>query len=87
MRANVASALGAASDRISVKARTNDGLGREGEGRAASAHVVVLLAAQFSSGTKSALRAPHTGQYQSSGMSVNAVPGGMPPSGSPSAGS
>ena len=38
-------------------------------------------------GLKSTLRAPHTGQYQSSGMSVNAVPGGMPPSGSPSAGS
>ena len=38
-------------------------------------------------GTKSTLRAPQTGQYQSSGMSVNAVPGGIPPSGSPSAGS
>jgi putative transposase len=41
----------------------------------------------YSYGTKSALRAPQTGQYQSSGMSVNSVPGGIPPSGSPSAGS
>ena len=32
-------------------------------------------------------RAPQTGQNQSFGMSSNAVPGGMPPSGSPSAGS
>jgi hypothetical protein len=38
-------------------------------------------------GSKSFLRAPQTGQNQSSGMSVNAVPAGMPPSGSPSAGS
>jgi 2-C-methyl-D-erythritol 2,4-cyclodiphosphate synthase len=44
MRVNVASALGAPADRVSVKARTNDGVGPEGEGRAASAHVVVLLA-------------------------------------------
>ena len=42
---------------------------------------------QPSYGLKSALRAPQTGQNQSSGMSVKAVPGGMPPSGSPSAGS
>lgn len=37
--------------------------------------------------SKSRLRAPHTGQNQSSGMSANSVPGGTPPSGSPSAGS
>ena len=42
---------------------------------------------QSSSGEKSALRAPQTGQNQSLGMSSNAVPAGMPPSGSPSAGS
>ena len=36
---------------------------------------------------KSRLRAPHTGQNQSLGISSNGVPGGMPPSGSPSAGS
>ena len=42
---------------------------------------------QSSYGTKSFLRAPHTGQNQSSGICSNAVPGAMPPSGSPSAGS
>jgi 2-C-methyl-D-erythritol 2,4-cyclodiphosphate synthase len=43
MAANVAGALGAARDHVSVKARTDDGLGPEGEGRAASATAVVLL--------------------------------------------
>src|SRR5205807_4279934 len=38
-------------------------------------------------GSKSRFRAPHTGQNHVSGMSSNGVPGGMPPSGSPSAGS
>jgi adenosylmethionine-8-amino-7-oxononanoate aminotransferase len=38
-------------------------------------------------GSKSFLRAPQTGQNQSSGMSSKGVPGGMPPSGSPSSGS
>ena len=38
-------------------------------------------------GVKSRLRAPQTGQNHVSGMSSNAVPGGMPPSGSPSSGS
>jgi adenosylmethionine-8-amino-7-oxononanoate aminotransferase len=42
---------------------------------------------QSSYSVKSRLRAPQTGQNQVSGMSSNAVPGGMPPSGSPSAGS
>jgi hypothetical protein len=41
----------------------------------------------WSYGMKSSFRAPQTGQTQSSGMSSNAVPAGMPPSGSPSAGS
>jgi len=40
-----------------------------------------------SKGVKSCFRAPHTGQNHVSGMSSNAVPGGIPPSGSPSAGS
>jgi 2-C-methyl-D-erythritol 2,4-cyclodiphosphate synthase len=43
MRANVAGALSLPVDRASVKARTNDGLGPDGEGRAASATTVVLL--------------------------------------------
>lgn len=43
MRATIADALSVPVDRISVKARTNDGLGPAGEGRAASATVVVLL--------------------------------------------
>ena len=43
MRANLAGALAMSLDRVSVKARTNDGLGPDGEGSAASATVVVLL--------------------------------------------
>jgi 2-C-methyl-D-erythritol 2,4-cyclodiphosphate synthase len=43
MRHNVAHALGVPVDRVSVKARTNDGLGPEGQGDAASATAVVLL--------------------------------------------
>lgn len=43
MRANLAEALHVPPERVSVKARTNDGLGPEGEGRAASATVIVLL--------------------------------------------
>ena len=42
---------------------------------------------QSSYGVKSFFRAPQTGQNHVSGMSSNAVPAGMPPSGSPSAGS
>jgi hypothetical protein len=37
--------------------------------------------------TKSALGTPHTGQHQSSGKSSKFVPGAIPLSGSPSAGS
>ena len=44
MRDNLARALGAPAGRVSVKARTNDGLGPEGAGEAASATAVVLLA-------------------------------------------
>jgi 2-C-methyl-D-erythritol 2,4-cyclodiphosphate synthase len=43
MRENVADALKMAPNRVSVKARTNDGLGPEGGGEAASATVSVLL--------------------------------------------
>jgi 2-C-methyl-D-erythritol 2,4-cyclodiphosphate synthase len=43
MRANLADAMSVPIDRVSVKARTNDGLGPDGEGRAASATTVVLL--------------------------------------------
>lgn len=43
MRANIATALGVQLDRVSVKSRSNDGIGPEGEGTAASASVVVLL--------------------------------------------
>ena len=42
---------------------------------------------QSSYGEKSRLRAPQTGQNHVSGMSSNRVPGGIPPSGSPSSGS
>jgi 2-C-methyl-D-erythritol 2,4-cyclodiphosphate synthase len=47
MRANVAEALALPAARVSVKARTNDGLGPEGEGSAASATAVVLLCDGF----------------------------------------
>jgi 2-C-methyl-D-erythritol 2,4-cyclodiphosphate synthase len=43
MRANLADAMSVSVERVSVKARTNDGLGPDGEGRAASATTVVLL--------------------------------------------
>ena len=43
MRDNIAEALGLPGDRVSVKARSNDGLGLEGVGEAASATAIVLL--------------------------------------------
>lgn len=43
MRRNVAEALGIDLDRVSVKARSNDGLGPEGEGTACAAWVSVLV--------------------------------------------
>jgi 2-C-methyl-D-erythritol 2,4-cyclodiphosphate synthase len=43
MRANIASALGIALEQVSVKARSNDGLGPEGEGIACSAWANVLV--------------------------------------------
>lgn len=44
MRANVAHALSLNPANVSVKARSNDGIGPEGEGHAASAWAAVLLA-------------------------------------------
>lgn len=43
MRTNLARALGVDEAVVSVKARSNDGVGPEGEGTAASASAVVLL--------------------------------------------
>jgi 2-C-methyl-D-erythritol 2,4-cyclodiphosphate synthase len=43
-RDNLAASLGIGVDRVSVKARSADGLGPEGEGRAASATAIVLVA-------------------------------------------
>ncbi len=43
MRANIADALGIDLDRVSVKARSNDGLGPEGEGTACGAWASVLV--------------------------------------------
>ena len=43
MRANVAEALGIAADRVTIKARTNEGLGPEGQGEALRAEAVELI--------------------------------------------
>jgi 2-C-methyl-D-erythritol 2,4-cyclodiphosphate synthase len=43
MRANLADALGLSLERVSVKARSNDGLGPEGEGTACGAWASVLV--------------------------------------------
>jgi 2-C-methyl-D-erythritol 2,4-cyclodiphosphate synthase len=43
MRSNLADALGVDEERISVKARSNDGLGPEGEGTACGAWASVLV--------------------------------------------
>jgi hypothetical protein len=52
-----------------------------------AALLVGILGADHATGTKSRFLAPHIGQDQESGMSSNAVPGGIPPSGSPRSGS
>lgn len=44
MRTNLAQALDVGEERVSVKARSNDGVGPEGEGLAVSASAVVLIA-------------------------------------------
>jgi 2-C-methyl-D-erythritol 2,4-cyclodiphosphate synthase len=43
MRQNLAKALGVELERVSVKARSNDGLGPEGEGTACAAWANVLV--------------------------------------------
>jgi 2-C-methyl-D-erythritol 2,4-cyclodiphosphate synthase len=43
IRATLAGLLGVPVDRVNVKAKTNEGLGPVGEGRAIEAHAVVLL--------------------------------------------
>jgi 2-C-methyl-D-erythritol 4-phosphate cytidylyltransferase/2-C-methyl-D-erythritol 2,4-cyclodiphosphate synthase len=43
MRANIAAALGIAVDRVSVKGKTNEGVGELGRGEAIAVHAVVLL--------------------------------------------
>jgi 2-C-methyl-D-erythritol 2,4-cyclodiphosphate synthase len=43
MRTNIAAALGVDESKVSVKARSNDGLGPEGEGSACAAWVNVLV--------------------------------------------
>jgi 2-C-methyl-D-erythritol 2,4-cyclodiphosphate synthase len=43
MRANLAAALGADLDRVSVKAKRTEGLGFEGEGRGMAAYVVASI--------------------------------------------
>lgn len=43
MRSNLAGALGVDQARVSVKARSNDGIGPEGEGRACAAWATVLV--------------------------------------------
>ena len=43
MRSNIAAGLECSPDRISVKGKTNDGFGPEGQGEAISATVVVQV--------------------------------------------
>ena len=43
MRANIAEALGVPPDRVSVKGRTNEGVGELGRGEAIAVHAVALL--------------------------------------------
>jgi len=43
MRANLAEALGVSLDRISVKGKTNEGVGELGRGEAIAVHAIALL--------------------------------------------
>ena len=45
IRANLAAALGVAVDRVSVKGKTNEGVGELGRGEAIAVHAVALLRA------------------------------------------
>jgi 2-C-methyl-D-erythritol 4-phosphate cytidylyltransferase / 2-C-methyl-D-erythritol 2,4-cyclodiphosphate synthase len=45
MRANIAAALGIAVDRVSVKGKTNEGVGELGRGEAIAVHAIALLRA------------------------------------------
>ena len=43
MRANIADALGISRSRISVKAKTNEGIGELGRGEAIAVHAIALV--------------------------------------------
>ena len=43
MRANIAEALGIAADRVSVKGKTNEGVGELGRGEAIAVHAIALV--------------------------------------------
>jgi 2-C-methyl-D-erythritol 2,4-cyclodiphosphate synthase/2-C-methyl-D-erythritol 4-phosphate cytidylyltransferase len=43
MRANVAAALGVATDRVSIKGKTNEGVGELGRGEAIAVHAIALV--------------------------------------------
>ena len=43
MRANVAAALGIAVDRVSIKGKTNEGVGELGRGEAIAVHAIALV--------------------------------------------
>jgi 2-C-methyl-D-erythritol 2,4-cyclodiphosphate synthase len=43
MRANIAGALGIAADRVSIKGKTNEGVGELGRGEAIAVHAIALV--------------------------------------------
>jgi len=49
--------------------------------------LLILAKIDYFTGENISLLAPHTGHVQSSGISSKAVPGAIPPSGSPTLGS
>jgi 2-C-methyl-D-erythritol 2,4-cyclodiphosphate synthase len=48
MRANVAAALGISADRVSVKGKTNEGIGELGRGEAIAVHAIALIRSRTS---------------------------------------
>jgi 2C-methyl-D-erythritol 2,4-cyclodiphosphate synthase len=46
MRGNVAQALGVEIDRVSIKGKTNEGVGEVGRGEAIAVHAIALLNAR-----------------------------------------